>query len=271
MKLILTTALSAGLALGATLARAAPDPAGSGVSAQPGEESQPSETQQPGEVIQRHEEVTVEPSEQPAEPGAAEKPAPAEEPTPYMTEPQVKVTTTEVTTHKAEGPGFGILVGGGIFGFGDSAARDATTDIGANYTARVVGGINMPLAFELGYIGTAQNINALGVERDAKLISNGIEGALRINLLTGMVQPYVLGGAAWKRYDVTNTNINVSSLKDHDSVGEFPVGGGIGLHWKQLLLDARGAYRFASGASLFRGADVGLGNWDVGLKAGVAF
>src|SRR5687767_3904899 len=67
-------------------------------------------------------------------------------------EPEVIIVEDEKA--KDEGPGASLSAGGGVFGFAEENARDATTDVGAAYSARLHLGTNSPLGFELAYIGT---------------------------------------------------------------------------------------------------------------------
>lgn len=184
--------------------------------------------------------------------------------TPYL-------TPTRVT--RDDGLGFSVTAGGGIFGYTDEDTRDATSEIGGNYTARLAIGTRRPVGFEIGYVGSAQNVEALGLDEDAVLLSNGVEGVVRLNMGSAGVQPYLIGGAAWRRYDITNADFNTSSIRDSDDVIEFPVGGGLAFRWQGLVLDARAAYRIATDDDLLRTDDEGprLDAWDVTLKAGLEF
>jgi hypothetical protein len=171
-----------------------------------------------------------------------------------------------------EGPGASLSAGGGVFGFTNETVQDATTDVGAAYQARLHLGTNTPLGFELAYIGTAQNLDALGVEDDAFLVSNGGEAGLTLGIpIFNMIHPYAYGGAAWKRYDVVNTDTNTSAVADDDDVFELPLGGGLMWDIGQVILDARGVYRWAFEEDLIAGGDEGLDNWDVTLRAGMEF
>ena len=84
------------------------------------------------------------------------------------------------------------------------------------------------LVFEL----LADAISALGVDSSAMLVGNGVQGALRLNgTIDAPVQPFVFGGAAWRRYDLTNTSINTSDLAGSDDVLEIPMGVGLSGRW----------------------------------------
>ncbi|HEY5946408.1 MAG TPA: hypothetical protein VIV40_12985 [Kofleriaceae bacterium] len=158
----------------------------------------------------------------------------------------VDAPTTIVATNNYDRPeriGFAISAGGGASGFTNEALRGAT-DPGGDWDVRVTFGTRSPLAIEASYIGSAQAISALGVDSDALLVGNGVQGALRLNAtLDSPVQPFIFAGLAWRRYDLTNTNTNTSDLSDVDNVAEVPVGVGIAGKFSGLILDARGEFR----------------------------
>jgi hypothetical protein len=78
------------------------------------------------------------------------------------------------------------------------------------------------------------------------LISNGVGGNLRVNATTNLpVQPFIFGGAAWAHYNVTNSDENLSDIRNHANVAEFPVGIGIAGYWGNLMIDVRGEARLA--------------------------
>ncbi len=169
--------------------------------------------------------------------------------------------------------GLGVSAGAGVTGFANDNANDII-DPGVDYTARLHVGGNSPIGLEAGYVGSAQNIDTTGLDNSAVLISNGVEGALRLNLSTGVVQPYVIGGLAWRRYDITNEDFNTSSVNDEDDILEVPVGAGLAWRYGGALVDGRANYRFASQEDLIPGVnndDLGLDTWSFTLRAGWEF
>ncbi len=139
--------------------------------------------------------------------------------------------------------GVSLAAGGGASGFTNDALRN-TTDVGGDWDVRATVGTRSPIAFEGSYIGSAQQINALGLDDSAVLVGNGVQGALRLNATTDLpVQPFVFAGAAWRRYDLTNTNQNLSDVQGSDDVLEVPMGAGIAAHLGGLVLDIRGEFR----------------------------
>jgi hypothetical protein len=175
--------------------------------------------------------------------------------------------------------GIGLSVGGGVDDFVGDAMRD-TTSIGGSWNVRMTFGTHLPLAAEASYIGSAQSINALGLDDDAVLVGNGLQGALRLNVLPKFaVQPFLYGGAAWRHYDLTNTNFNTSDVRDSDDVFEVPVGVGIAGYIMGFMADVRAEYRGAWGSDLIpnlRGGDdntiIGEADrWGVNASIGASF
>jgi len=146
--------------------------------------------------------------------------------------------------------GIGLVVGGGVDGFTNSALRDSTND-GGSWDVRAIFGTRSPLALEAAYIGSAQAVNALGLDSNALLVGNGAQGDVRLNLGIDIpVQPFVYGGVAWRRYEITNTNTNTSDLVDRDDVLEIPAGVGIAVKRYGFMAEARGEVRAAMGEDL---------------------
>jgi len=170
-------------------------------------------------------------------------------------------TSYERTTER-ERLGIAVELGAGTSSFTNSNLRDAT-NMSGDWDVRLVFGTRSPLAFEASYIGSAQSINALGLDNNALLVGNGVQGALRLNAtIDAPVQPFLYAGAAWRRYSLQNTATNVSDVSDSDNVLEIPAGIGVAGKFKGLILDARGEFRYARDANLMpnltgNGSDVG--------------
>ena len=170
----------------------------------------------------------------------AEPPRP--EPTFEMRSHTYRTTTTE-TESMFSRFGFAISAGGGVSGFTDNTARSATND-GGGWDVRATFGTHSPLAAEVSYLGSAQTIDALGLDDGAVLLGNGVQANVRLNLTTtASVQPFLFAGAAWRRYQLTNVDTNTSDVADDDDVLEIPVGAGIAYRYRGFILDARGEYR----------------------------
>jgi hypothetical protein len=149
-----------------------------------------------------------------------------------------------------ESVGLGFSAGGGVDDFASDTMRGAT-NMGGGWNVRATLGTKSILAFEGSYIGSWQEIDALGLDTDAQLVGNGLQGAGRLNFVADFpVQPFAYAGVAWRHYDVTNTNINTSDIEDDDDVAEFPAGLGVSGYIAGFMADVRGEYRFASGEDL---------------------
>ena len=174
------------------------------------------------------------------------------------------------------GIGIAVAAGGGAGGFTDATMSD-TTDVGGDWDVRVTLGTRSPIAFEGSYIGSAQNITALGLDNDAVLIGNGMQGALRVNATLDLpVQPFAFGGVAWRRYDLSNANTNLSDVAGSDDVLEVPLGIGLAGRMGEFVLDARGEYRMSSEEDLIPsqnrvGSNADMARWGVKGTVGVEF
>jgi len=173
--------------------------------------------------------------------------------------------------------GIETTVGAGAIGFIDQTARDVT-QTGASWDARMTFGSRLPIALEAAYIGSAQNIEALGLSTNSLLLGNGAEGTLRINLTRARVQPYLFGGVGWTHYQLTNSQTNTSSLLGSDDVGTVPLGAGLSARLGGFfILDIRGTYRATFGGDMFQGVALGSDNsnamqsWNAAGRVGVEF
>jgi len=139
--------------------------------------------------------------------------------------------------------GFSLTLGGGVESFTGDTMRN-TTDPGGDWTVRAAFGTNLPIGLEAAYIGSVQNINALGLDNSATLVGNGVQGDIRLNVTQNYaVQPFVYGGVAWRRYAVQNADFNTSDVRDRDDVLELPVGVGMAYKMSGFTFDARGEFR----------------------------
>lgn len=195
----------------------------------------------------------------------------------YTSQPPPPMEETSENT--LERWGVGVALGGGVEGFTRNTARDATND-GGGWDVRVMVGTRSPIAFEGAYIGSAQSIDALGLDNDAVLVGNGVEGKARVNFLDRNIQPFAFGGVGWRHYNIANENFNTSAINDQDDVLEIPVGLGLAWKYQGFLIDARGEYRFAAGEDLMPsnfniGANnnnsAGLDRYSVNANVGYAF
>jgi hypothetical protein len=172
--------------------------------------------------------------------------------------------------------GAGVLLGGGVQDFSRSNARDVT-NTGGFWNARVVAGTREFIGLEGAYVGSAQGINALGLDSDAVLISNGVEGAVRLNLpilvarSATLLEPFVFGGAGWSRFHVARTSVNTSDIATDDDVLTIPYGAGMMVAYHGLMADARFTYRSTFYNDLLRTTGGSLDTWSAGAQVGFEF
>ena len=181
----------------------------------------------------------------------------------------VVIPNDTYSDHHRNALGIALSAGAGTSGFTSDALR-GSTNVGGDWDVRATFGTRSLLAVEGSYIGSAQSISALGVDSSAMLVGNGVQGALRLNgTIDAPVQPFVFGGAAWRRYDLTNTSINTSDLAGSDDVLEIPMGVGLSGRWAGLVLDARGEFRMATNEDLV--ANESMHRWGVNANVGYEF
>jgi hypothetical protein len=208
-------------------------------------------------------------------PPVAVTPPPAPVPPPEsMYEP---VPAPAPVAHKDVPPsvmGIQTSVGGGAVGFIDTAVRN-NVNTGGSWEARLTFGSRLPVAIEGAYIGSSQNIDALGLSTNSHLVGNGVEGDLRLNFTNYMVQPYIFGGAGWTHYQIYNTVTNNSDITSHDDVGTVPLGAGLSIRpAKVFLIDVRGTYRAVFNDTMFDRVTTtsnSMQNWNVGGRIGFEF
>lgn len=193
------------------------------------------------------------------------------------TEPAATTSTKAVPIFDSKT--YSITAGGGVVSYTNNDANDFI-DTGGAYQVRAAVGTRSIVGFELAYVGSANDVEALGLDPDATLLGNGVEGAVRFNFTVSKWQPYLLAGAVWKRYVVVNDDFNTSAtVNNSDGVFEVPLAAGLTWHAKErgedgLVVDGRFDYRLAGGSDLLGGSDgggPGLENWQATLKAGWEF
>ncbi|HUS29284.1 MAG TPA: hypothetical protein VMZ53_12285 [Kofleriaceae bacterium] len=165
-------------------------------------------------------------------------------------------STTIEQSSERERLGIAIAAGAGAGGFTSDALR-GSAGLGGDWDVRLTLGTRSPLAIEASYIGSAQRLSALGLENNAVLVGNGAQGALRLNgTIDFPVQPFIFGGLAWRRYDVTNSAANTSDVAETDDVLEVPAGAGLAGKVSGLIVDVRGEFRYTMNADLVRTGNV---------------
>jgi hypothetical protein len=173
--------------------------------------------------------------------------------------------------------GIEVALGGGVEGFSGNAAQDFT-DTGGSWNVHLGIGNTRVLGFEAAYFGSAQGIEALGLDDNAILVGNGLSGAVRVNLLPEYtVRPFAYAGAAWRHYSLSNTDFNTSDIADSDDVFEVPLGVGVGYTYRGFLLDARGEYRASTGGDMLPDLRIievdnaSMNRWGVNANVGYQF
>lgn len=197
------------------------------------------------------------------------------EPAPVVAEPMIEEEPIVVEEEEEDfGFGMSLSLGGGVSDFIDDDAEDIT-DVGGAWDARLAIGTRSILGLEAAYVGTAQDMDALGLDDDAVLVSNGVEALARLNLGNYALQPYVVGGVGWTRYEIVNEDFNTSAIESQDDIVTVPVGAGLNARLGGgFLVDGRFTYRAAFNDNLIDATTNGSGdldNWNVTARLGYEF
>lgn len=172
--------------------------------------------------------------------------------------------------------GLNLTAGGGVGGFTQEEMRD-TTKVGGLWDVRAAFGTRKPLGIEAAYIGSAQAIDAIGLDANAILIGNAVEALARVNVLPeDDIGPYLFVGGAWKRYDLTNVDTNTSDVSDYDNLLEIPMGIGFAYRSGNFVGDLRGEFRASAYADLVPMGDgtadsAAMHTWGASARVGYAF
>lgn len=179
--------------------------------------------------------------------------------------------------------GVGMMFGGGITDFESQSVRQMTGTGGA-WDVRLIFGQREVLALETAYVGSAHYISAAGLDNDAMLVSNGAEGALRLNIPIidhgSIIEPFGFVGLGWSRYELTQTAYNRSNLTTAENVMEVPYGAGLTMGSDGFLVDIRFTYRSTYYDQLMRvptstsatnSDSQRLNSWSLGAHIGFEF
>ena len=170
------------------------------------------------------------------------------------------------------GIGTGVLLGGGVWK-AFKRSPDWDTGLGGSWDLRMVAGTRRVLALELAYVGSASDVRGPAIADDVFLLRNGVEGGLRLNgpivRGSGMIAPFACAGVGWNRFNLIHAAADITAVGNRDDVLTFPVGGGLSVAFRTLLVEARFTYRPVFGDDLFGGAD--MRTWNVGLSVGGEF
>lgn len=171
------------------------------------------------------------------------------------------------------------FLGGGATNFTQPDAVGAT-GTGGYWDARLGIGTRSFVGAEVAYVGSSRDIQALGLNSDAFLVGNGVEGIARLNvpITTGnvLVEPYTFGGVGWQRLNIVSSSANTSSFDSEDDIMTIPLGVGFAVGWGGLTLDLRGTYRQALGSNLLGTQtssfdNTSLNSWGAGGALGFEF
>lgn len=170
--------------------------------------------------------------------------------------------------------GMSVSVGGGVVGFSEGVLHDYA-EPGGTWDARVALGTRRTIGYELAYIGAAQNIDALGLDKNAILLGTTVEANVKANVYKAQFgasafSPYVLAGAGYKRYDL-QADTNTSAVKDSDNLLEIPVGIGLNYQYRRAIVDLRGVFRPAFFGDMVEQTDSNMDNFTTTLHVGFEF
>jgi hypothetical protein len=199
--------------------------------------------------------------------------------TPWPVQPLPPLTADHGTMHRPDlsSIGYAAFVGGGYEDFTNRSVRGMTSGAGA-WDARLIGGTRSFVGFEAAYVGSARNIEALGLGGNSSLVSNGFEGAFRVNMpivrSRSLFEPFGYVGVGYSHYSVTNYNVAASSdVASGDGVLTVPFGAGFAYGYKAFIADARVNYTPTFYDNLFQATNGtgALNHWGVGGNLGVSF
>lgn len=170
--------------------------------------------------------------------------------------------------------GASVLLGGGFEDFTNNDMQSMTSG-GGSWNARLVAGTRQFVGLEAAYVGAARSINTLGLASNSNLVSNGLEGNLRVNVPVArgaqLIEPFGFIGLGWEHYNLTNSGINTSDLNDTDDVMTMPYGGGLAYGYGMFMADARFTYRQSYLNDLLRTTGGRLNTWGLSGQVGVEF
>jgi len=205
-------------------------------------------------------------------------PLPAESPTQMAVPAPVQPIDNRDTGYAARPVpsrvGAGLLLGGGYQQFTNSGIRNQTGE-GGYWNVRAIVGTREFIGFEAAYVGDARGLTGLGFSNNARLISNGLEGVLRLNVPVvrgySLIEPFGFVGVGWQHYTINNNNTVLSDVISRDDVLTVPFGGGLEYAYRGFMADARFTYHETYYNNLFGSSGGNLNNWGVGGQIGFEF
>lgn len=171
--------------------------------------------------------------------------------------------------------GLAVMAGGGVTDFTQGSTRDQT-GMGGSWDVRALVGTRTSVGFEVSYVGGANPIKALGLSGNSKLVRNGVEAAVRLQLpfyhRITLLEPYVLGGLGWNSYRVTSATYSASVSSNGDDTVAMPFGAGFMAGYKGFVVDLRSMVRPTFRQTILGGQGATrLTNWETGAMIGFEF
>lgn len=184
------------------------------------------------------------------------------------------------------GRGFAVMGGFGAETFVSQAADDVS-GAGGLWDLRAVMGLRSRIAIELGYIGSAADIDSRLDDQSGTLIGTTIEAGARVHIVQDpALRPYAFAAIGWRRYDVSGADFETSStgLNDADTLFTMPIGIGLTYRFEELgvpglIADARANLRLNLGGDLILNDPLqpqerdfaDMHTWGLTLRAGYEF
>ena len=167
-----------------------------------------------------------------------------------------------------------LLVGGGFQDFTNGHIKNVTGD-GGYWTARVVAGTRQYVGMEAAYVGDARSISGLGFSTSSMLISNGLQGNLRLNLPivrgVSLIEPFGFVGVGWSHYTVTSNNAAVSDVTSRGRRAHAAVRRRARDSYRGFMADARFTYTQTYYNNLTETIGGNLNTWGVGGQIGFEY
>lgn len=194
-------------------------------------------------------------------------------------------TTTEAFSF--DKPAVALEVGGGVGGFADPSLGDIT-NVGGIWNVRATVMPAWPVALEVGYLGSLNDIDSNQYEAgiDAQVAGNGGQALVRANVLelAGVkpkkdlrIEPYVAAGASYTNLAVIGDDRNDPQIdadfRDSDDLFGIPAAIGVDtVIQDNFSLGARVAYNYHFDNDLTRADDDDdAQSWGAMANVGVTF
>ncbi|MBI5549612.1 MAG: hypothetical protein HY901_37475 [Deltaproteobacteria bacterium] len=206
------------------------------------------------------------------QPGATTEPQGqmGEQAQPGMGAPQQEQSVTVITAPEegkdsnphAGGKGLTITANGGVEGYMSSLAPRIRA--GPSWGVTVGAAPNKIVGLELNYVGANNLVDdpdaPLATATGTRVVRNGGNVGVRLNMLPTPLYPFVYGGIGISRASMLNDT--VGSAYQDDTFGQIPVGAGINYNIGNFIAGARFTYNYlfdddfsltADGGNLYNG------------------